>query len=463
MKKSILNFICGIGLLSANIANAQYTVTNGGFETWTSGAPSPWTKSYKTPSASTFTKSTDAHSGSFALQLQNADAQGMGASLKIPKTGTTLPTKLKGFVKYNISANQRARIIVSFGKTTVEENQTSTTFDYAGWVSFSGSSNNAYTPFEIILDYRLIKQLDSTSNGGIDFDEIKLDVESYGPLSADEDFFEDITNPDIKANSFITLDDLSFEGSIANSGFQTVGGIPDNLETWTAMDGKYIPTTMVLSGVNAAENNIRRMISRSTDAHTGNYAMAVNISGADTSMGFINVLFKATGQKELNFSVKGQMGINDSINVSVVDFSSGDVATKTVTGANLTNSYQTFAVDISALKANSIFFVVIAFEKKSTGTYSIVIDDLLIDNAPVGVRDMEYLNAIVASPNPSNGMFTLTKAAGKNVSIYNSLGKSIVADMMENGTDLNIDISSSPKGVYYVNIDGAKTIKVINH
>lgn len=205
------------------------------------------------------------------------------------------------------------------------------------------------------------------------------------------------------------------------------------------------------------------MISRSTDAHTGNYAMAVNISGADTSMGFINVLFKATGQKELNFSAKGQMGINDSINVSVIDLSSDDAATKTVTGAHLTNSYQTFAVDISALKANTMFFVVIAFEKKSKGTYSIVIDDLLIDNVPVGLRDMEYLNAIVASPNPSNGVFTLANAAGKNVSVYNALGKSILAGMMENGTDMNIDISDSPKGVYFVNIDGAKTIKVINH
>jgi hypothetical protein len=159
MKQFVQYFILSIALLlSSSIVQAQqYAVTNGDFETWASNAPMPWQKGYQT----ILTKSTDARSGNFALQLVNGDAQGMSVSLVMDKVGSVLPVKLKGFIKYDISPNQRTHIKVSLGHTTYYDGGTnySTTFDVAGWVSFTGSSNNQYVPFEIVMDYRLVKSI----------------------------------------------------------------------------------------------------------------------------------------------------------------------------------------------------------------------------------------------------------------------------------------------------------------
>ena len=73
---------------------------------------------------------------------------------------------------------------------------------------------------------------------------------------------------------------------------------------------------------------------------------------------------------------------------------------------------------------------------------------------------------IVLSPNPSNGIFNLSNADGKEigVEVFNSLGQLVY--QQKNNTALNstINIQDQAAGIYFVNVShasGNKTVKFI--
>lgn len=463
MKKSVLKLFYYLLPAIALPIQAQYTVTNGGFESWTGDNPDSWIKSFETDAEKPFTKTTDKHSGSFALQLLNGAGEGRGAELSIPKTGTTLPQKLKGFVKYNIAAGQRARITAHLSKTRGNTTSSTTINEPAGWASFTGTSSD-YTAFEINLDYRLVKQLDYLSNGGIDFDKILITIDSYGPATKDESMFSDIEDPEILNNTFINIDDLAFEGTVANEKFEDNSAyIPDNFEEWVSMDGKYLPLKWILSGHNASLNEHARIVSRSTDAKTGTYALNVKLAGDDTDYSSLLALAVTSGQKKLNFSAKGTMGTNDSISIAILDLASDDdtpAALKVVTGAELTSAYHTFSLDISKLTVGKLYLMFVTFTRASGGTYSVLLDDLNIDGVSA-VSDLTYLDGIQITPNPCQGKFMLSGAATEKIVMYNAFGREVEAPVINRGADLEVDLSNQENGMYFVNINNAKTIKVI--
>jgi hypothetical protein len=244
------------------------------------------------------------------------------------------------------------------------------------------------------------------------------------------------------------FDDFTFEGTTPDSGIPELVGIPDMLENWSFMDGKYIPTGLVLSGSNGLSNDINRIVTRSADAHTGDYAMSVNLAGTDVSYGFLSVFNRTNAtQTQVSFSVKGEMGATDSINVSIGNGSSA--IKRIIKGIDISNSYQTYTLDVSNVAINSSPFVVISFFKNSSDTYAILFDDIEVNGNTLAtsVKGSSSLNAIVASPNPSNGSFLLKNAGGNQVAVYTISGALVGAMVYDVGQDVRIDLTGSPKGI----------------
>lgn len=74
----------------------------------------------------------------------------------------------------------------------------------------------------------------------------------------------------------------------------------------------------------------------------------------------------------------------------------------------------------------------------------------------LGITESDYLNSITVSPNPSNGMITLTKPAGLDLQqavVYNVIGKQVKSINLVTMTDTKaIDLSALASGLYLVNI-----------
>jgi hypothetical protein len=75
---------------------------------------------------------------------------------------------------------------------------------------------------------------------------------------------------------------------------------------------------------------------------------------------------------------------------------------------------------------------------------------------------LEDENQLSIFPNPSNGIFSINQQANFNkpqtIEIYNMLGENIYTSSTNKTKINNINMSDSPKGLYFVKlIDGEKT------
>ena len=106
------------------------------------------------------------------------------------------------------------------------------------------------------------------------------------------------------------------------------------------------------------------------------------------------------------------------------------------------------------------------FEEKD-GFY---FDDVLIrviPNGPLGITNNVLLNDnIVLSPNPSNGLFSLTNPNKIEIDlkIYNSLGQLVYEEQNINAQQSNVSIENQPSGIYFVKLKtgGEEVIKKIH-
>jgi len=91
---------------------------------------------------------------------------------------------------------------------------------------------------------------------------------------------------------------------------------------------------------------------------------------------------------------------------------------------------------------------------KTTNNYSATISNIASNNGS-GISEFNENNFINISPNPSNGTFTLTlqnfPTQDLEIEIFNSLGQRINKDVLNTQTK-TIDISSFPKGIYFLKI-----------
>lgn len=89
------------------------------------------------------------------------------------------------------------------------------------------------------------------------------------------------------------------------------------------------------------------------------------------------------------------------------------------------------------------------------------IDDVSV-TMPTGLNQvLETESAIEIFPNPTNGIFSIRQQTMNNkqqtIEIYNLLGENIYSILNNKNAALDIDISHSPSGIYFVKINEEKT------
>jgi len=88
-----------------------------------------------------------------------------------------------------------------------------------------------------------------------------------------------------------------------------------------------------------------------------------------------------------------------------------------------------------------------------------------MSTAVMEAEDAAFAAMMSVSPNPGNGLFTLTSNAGENgtIEVYDALGHKVyAADMSDTRGMYPIDLSSHPKGIYLMNVkadNGKKAVK----
>lgn len=96
------------------------------------------------------------------------------------------------------------------------------------------------------------------------------------------------------------------------------------------------------------------------------------------------------------------------------------------------------------------------------------IDDVSV-SSPTEVKEMlEEENTMTIFPNPSTGVFSINHLYNKpqSIEIFNLLGEKIYSTTNNSRASIDIDISHSPKGIYFVEMyDGEKiyTEKIVVH
>jgi len=92
---------------------------------------------------------------------------------------------------------------------------------------------------------------------------------------------------------------------------------------------------------------------------------------------------------------------------------------------------------------------------------------LWIDDAsvtlPTGIDQvLGEENGMEIFPNPSNGMFSIQQQSGtkqQTIEIYNILGEKIYSTTSDTKATYDIDISHSPKGIYFVKLNDGEKIQ----
>jgi hypothetical protein len=91
---------------------------------------------------------------------------------------------------------------------------------------------------------------------------------------------------------------------------------------------------------------------------------------------------------------------------------------------------------------------------KTTNSITSTISNIA-DNQGLGISEFETDNFIQISPNPGNGIFSITlnqfPDKGLEIEVYNSLGQIVKKDVQNTLTKI-IDISDYPRGIYFVKI-----------
>ncbi|CAM1365248.1 T9SS type A sorting domain-containing protein [Tenacibaculum xiamenense] len=122
-------------------------------------------------------------------------------------------------------------------------------------------------------------------------------------------------------------------------------------------------------------------------------------------------------------------------------------------GTNATN--HDYSYDLASLQSETEIVFRFAFHADTnTSEEGAVIDDLVIEGT-LSSGDIQLLDNVLVSPNPSEGIFNVRwKSEGANMdfSIYDITGKTILTKKNISDNNFNIDLSNFTKGIYLLNL-----------
>lgn len=425
--------------LITQVAISQPVIPNGNFESWnTFGIPTSW---YGFGYGDRYMQSSDAHSGTSALKLQNKAGSSTNISTSFKRTNANYPAKLKGFVKYTIPAGEKATITVRLGRRDSTSTQITTYLYDIGWARFTGNSNG-YVPFEITLDYKL---------DDVTFFE-KKDFNMYDVKISGFDERADISSssPTITANSSILIDDLVFEGTSALS--YTDGNITESFEDWGNMDGDVYPRTWI-NGLNVDDEFLKHA-TKSSDASVGTSALRISQTVPDETFNISKEFVNRDPSKKLSMMLKYNLGPHDTLSAFIIQ-SQFAVFEQAFSIANASKtSYTEVLSNMSAFDKDSICFLFIQLKKgaNSTTTPFALIDDIKMVSA-TGLNDEVTLpKSLTVSPNPSTtGNFKVNNISGDKFEILDVRGQVINNVPLQMGEeDVLINLSNYPRGIYFL-------------
>lgn len=442
-------------LSTAAAALAQPTITNGNFETWTVDAwsqdkalPWSWYEINTTPPA--FSKSTDAHGGSFALKVQNKAKSGRQASIDVPKTGAKVATRLKGFIKTNIGAGEKAIVEISAGNTETNGTQTTSYYKTIGWQTFKGVSNG-YVAIDIPLDFSLDQDV---FYGKEDFQYYHISVSAYDKFN-----FPSGSGASISENTYVIVDDFTLEGNVDLTYF--TNAFPESFEKWSEMDGSKYPYGWAFLA-NPYKDEYKQVVSQSTDAKDGAYALKYTLTAPGTDFSLWQK-FTKTNNQSLKLSLKYALAEGDTIFVAFLATDFSEMSIKLTLTKETISSYKDFVIDLSDLTIAKDYAFILTLQKGSLSTvptYVLMDDYELVD--PTSIED-EYFNAnlVVVSPNPSSsGLFQISNVNNAPLEVSDILGNRVPASITRLGRDATVDLSAQSRGMYLVNVGGKKTMKI---
>jgi len=196
----------------------------------------------------------------------------------------------------------------------------------------------------------------------------------------------------------------------------------------------------------------------------GDAVMARNVSGvcSKTAMLPLNST-NCLGQPQANFTVNnsticvGETATFTNLSQgnplsNVWTFEGGAPSTSTISSPSIT--YTTAGTYSVQLTSSNVF---------GTSTFSVAA--YIEVNLCTEIQSLNGVDAIGISPNPNNGIFTVSHYSGKlEIEILNVLGQTVKNEIGIDSHERKVDLSGMPNGIYYVKIlteDRSKLFKLI--
>jgi len=114
-----------------------------------------------------------------------------------------------------------------------------------------------------------------------------------------------------------------------------------------------------------------------------------------------------------------------------------------------------YSHDLNFLTNESSVLFRFAFLTDTSGSKEgVIIDNFVIEGQVAGVDDNNVLNGISIYPNPSNGVFTITKANSNNLDIlvFDITGKTILSKTNITENNYSLNLKTVDKGIYFIKL-----------
>jgi len=456
-----IKHILSLAILLPFMASGQ-TIVNGNFESWTAtpyDMLAGWTNSnvQSIPQIGkpSYFKSTDAHSGSYALELQTVTngVDTVGAyTLDAPNPGgkgnftggtpySSQPTKITGYYKYSSPGKDSAGMLVIFKKAGVIISQDMFTLaPVSGYTAFSHNLSLNSTPDSMIIgivsSYRIINN-NNYSTGEI-------------------------------PGSTLYMDDLVFTGT------GTMAPIPggDFENGWT--------TVNIESPVGWQGDGDPGTIYQTTDSYKGMYAVKLEETsdGGETDLTNGNpthngsptggVAYSATKDTLIGYYKFAPIG-GDSARVNINFSKNGSNIYSAYANLTAAGSYTMFSIPYSLFSVPDT--MEIDFGTRGPGGNgrgtghagtTLIVDEIQLKSQPLhtGIELFHPNHAILSAyPNPASGLININPIPTTNgqgsLEIYNSLGQALIFKNLSeiaNGNGIELNTESLKPGMYFYNV-----------
>jgi hypothetical protein len=274
---------------------------------------------------------------------------------------------------------------------------------------------------------------------------------------------------------------LAFGGLLPALNSNAQSALTEDFESWSTVSGVEVPDNWVTSDQKASHiNNNYHTVFKSTDSHTGNYALKLKSinSSPDYADARASAAFAVSGVSRPQYLTgyyKSSMDSTDSFFIYVNLYKSNGTAHPVLAGyifnthLALAATYTSFSIPVTYLTNDDPDSGYISFwviQNGTNTTHEVFIDDLGLTAAGIAQVSPEFQGSLY--PNPARAKVTYTLTGTPNgkytVTLHDMMGR--VLNQVYEGIPigklkLEIDLQSYPAGVYLLDITANEKRQVI--